>query len=323
MDSKQRKILGHKKQESILAKALISKKLFPVWIFYGPNGIGKLSIALKFAKYLLIDEIPFKSNLDLNENHNIHKLLDNLIHPDFFLLDTINISIDDIRILIGKIYKTPIISKRRVIIINNLENLNKSIYNSLLKILEEPPKNTIFILICNNIGMIPVTLLSRSYKLRFFPLTPIEIETILKMYGNEDNKTLAKISNGSVSNALFLKDNDGVQLYNSIINVLNQDYKSSNQLVAKIIENNFYENFNIVKQLIIQAFYFYIINITGIEKVNIFQNKKINSIKHEIGKVLYIISLLNSGDSFMLDKKAIIAEAFELFFERSSYESRY
>lgn len=320
MDLKQKKIFGHQKQEKILSQIISCQKVFPVWIFWGANGIGKSSIARKFAKCLLVNSCSNPSNLDLNENHPIHKEIDNLIHPDFFILDMPSVSVEDIRNLTKKIRKKPVKSQRRVIIIDRAEKLNKNICNALLKILEEPPTDTVFILICSNLGTIPTTLLSRAYKLHFLPLNQNEMEAVLNLYDIKDSKTLAKISGGSVGDALFLNDNNGVQLYNDILNCLAQDYENSNKLVSKIMENRLAENFSIVKQLIIQCLQTYIESISGLIPNPIFQQIAVKSVKREVEKVFKIISLLNHGESLALDPNGMIAEAFELFFERSSYE---
>ena len=126
--TKQRKIIGHRKQLNALAKSINSDKIFPVWIFCGPNGIGKTSIAYKFAKCLFSDAESVNENLDLTDEHKIHNLVENKIHPDFFSMDNASPSIDDVRNLMDKIKKTPTLSKRRVIIIENAENFNKIDY---------------------------------------------------------------------------------------------------------------------------------------------------------------------------------------------------
>lgn len=321
MELKQRKIFGHRKQEEILAKAIASGKVFPVWFFHGEDGIGKESIAIKFAKCLLCDNFSPQSNLDLDDNHEIHSKVDNRVHPDFFMLDMPSISIDSLRSVIGKIRMTPTISKRRVVIISNAETLSKNVSNALLKILEEPPRDTIFILLCANFGTIPITLLSRAYKLRFNPLDESTMESVLRLYDVEDPKTLAKISEGSVGTALKMNESNGVQLYYEILRVLASDYSAATDFVASIIDKHLVDSFYILKKLIIQAMKTYIDNITGLKQDEIFHAMCVKSIPREIDKVMEIISLLNQGEILQLDKNAMIAEAFELFFERSKYES--
>ncbi|MBE6446966.1 MAG: AAA family ATPase [Alphaproteobacteria bacterium] len=323
MEVKQRKIFGHGKQEETLAKTITSGKIFPVWIFYGKDGIGKESIAVKFAKCLLIDKFTAQQGLDLDDDHLIHSQVDHRIHPDFFMLDMPSISVDTLRSSMNKIRMTPTVARRRVVIISNAEALNKNACNALLKILEEPPRDAIFILLCSNLGPIPITLLSRAYKLQFHPLDETILEMILRLHEVEDPHVLAKISEGSVGTALRIHDLNGTKLYRDILRILPSDYLSANEFLASVIENQSDESFFVLKKLIIQALKTYIDHITGINEEEIFETIHVNSISNEIEKVNSIISLLNEGEILQLDKNAMIAEAFELFFERSRYESGY
>ena len=318
MSSKQRKIIGHSKQVKIIAKSINSNKIFPVWIFWGADGIGKTSIAYKFAKCLLADLDSVNENLDLPEDNKIHNWVDNKTHPDFFVMDSTSPSIDDARVLMEKLRKTPSLSKRRVTIIENADKLNKNIYNSLLKILEEPPRDTVFILICSNIGSLPITLLSRAIKLKFNPLSHSEVILALNLFDIENPEILASISEGSIGNALYLYENDGINLYQHLLKAFSSDYQTSHKAVRYIIENKLCDNFGLIKQLIIRVLKEYIDTITEI-KINDYFSQSIGkvSIDHETEKVLQIISNLNREELLMLDKNGMIAEVFETFYEMS------
>ena len=316
MSSKQRKIIGHSKQVGLIAKSINSNKIFPVWIFWGADGIGKTSIAYKFAKCLLADLDSVNENLDLPEDNKIHNWVDNKTHPDFFVMDSTSPSIDDARALMGKLRKSPSLSKRRVVIIENADKFNKNVYNSLLKILEEPPRDTVFILICSNIGGLPITLLSRAIKLKFNPLSHSEVILALNLFDVENPEILASISEGSIGNALYLYENDGINLYQHLLKAFSSDYQTSHKAVRYIIENKLCDNFGLIKQLIIRVLKEYINTITEI-KVNDYFSQSIGkvSIDHETEKVLQIISNLNRGELLMLDKNGMIAEVFETFYE--------
>jgi len=318
MSFKQRKIIGHRKQIGVIAKSINSDKVFPVWIFWGTDGIGKTSVAYKFAKCLLSDLNSINESLDIPDDSKIHNLVDNKTHPDFFVLDSISPSIDEVRILMGKVRKTPSLSRRRVVIIKNADKLNKNIYNSLLKILEEPPRDTVFILICSTIGNLPITLQSRAIKLKFNPLSNSEIVLALSLFDVENAEILASISDGSIGDALYLYENNGVDLYQHLLRAFSSDYQTSHKTVKYIIENKLCDNFGLIKQLIIRVLKEYIDTITEI-KVNDYFLQSIGrvSIDHETEKVLQIISNLNRGEILMLDKNGMIAEVFETFYEMS------
>lgn len=323
MKFKQRKIIGHRKQIDVIARSINSAKIFPVWIFWGTNGIGKTSVAYKFAKCLLADLDSVNENLDLADDSKIHNLVDNNTHPDFFVLDSSSPSLDEVRILMGKVRKTPSLSRRRVVIIENADKLNKNIYNSLLKILEEPPRDTIFILICSTIGNLPITLQSRAIKLKFNPLSNSEVVLALSLFDIENTEILASISDGSIGDALYLYENNGIDLYQHLLKAFSSDYQTSHKTVRYIIENKLCDNFGLIKQLIIRVLKEYIDTLTEI-KINDCFSQYIGkvSVDHEAEKALQIISNLNRGENLLLDKNGMIAEVFETFYETSEMQVR-
>ena len=304
-------IVGHRKQVSVLAQAIKSGKMFPVWMFFGPKGIGKFTVAKLFARYLLNDVIPAGDVLCTNDD--LGQSID--VHPDFFV--STDSSMDDIRNLLNQVEKTPSVSKRRVVIIDNAENLNKNSCNALLKTLEEPPRDAVFILVGVNMGWIPITLLSRAMKLYFSPLQENEVEEVLSSSGISDSRSLAKIADGSVGNALYINENGGVDLYNNILQGFASSYEDSHKVVKDIISNDMSQNFKLIKGLLIRAMKTYIDSITQVNVHEAFA-KFINqvSVDAEIEKVLRIISDLNLGEKLLLDKNGMIAGVFEVFFER-------
>ncbi|MDR0678010.1 MAG: AAA family ATPase, partial [Holosporaceae bacterium] len=248
-------VLGHEKEKSMLYEAIIHNKVFPTWIFHGPFGVGKASIANEFAKCLLAGITPQSSTLDIPRENPIHKMVDLRIHPDFFVLEQSNesISIDDVRKLLLKIRKSPSMSQRRVLILENSSNLNRNIHNSLLKILEEPPKNTVIIMICNNIGIIPKTLLSRTAKIHFGSLNKSLVKQILDNMGIANSKDLSRLSEGSVGYALRLNNSNGIEIYNNILNGFSFGGNSYKKTLKWIIDNKLCDdNFEIIKTSILR-----------------------------------------------------------------------
>ncbi|MBR1734264.1 MAG: hypothetical protein IJ730_02270 [Alphaproteobacteria bacterium] len=309
------KILGHNKIEKELAHAIISEKIFPTWIFSGPFGVGKYSMAIKFAKCLLSGIKPESDfSLDIPENNKVHKLIDSRIHPDFFILEQSedNISINDTRELMQRIYKMPTMSKWRVIIIENASRLNKNIYNSFLKILEEPPENTVIIMICQSTGNIPKTLLSRANRVFFSALTNEQVESVLIDMKIKNAQELSKISNGSIGYALYLNDHKGIDIFNKLLDAFSTYNKKSLQY---ILENNLNGNFRIIKESLLTILKMYIEQITQVSNNQIFKKTVTCSIESELKKIMEIISMLNKSESLMLDKQVVLAYSFEKFFD--------
>ncbi len=310
------RILGHEAIEKELAASISSGRIFPTWIFCGPYGVGKSSVARSFAKCLLADKVG--SNC-LEINDPVNKLVDARTHPDFFILEQTseNVSIDEIRELMGKIRKKPSLSKRRVVLIENTSYFNKNIYNSMLKILEEPPENTVIIMICQNLGYIPRTLLSRAAKINFNPLSDADVEAVLQQAGISNTKDLTKLADGSPGYAVYLNDHDGVNAFKAILSVL--ESTDGKRKLDKLINDS--EMFRMLKDLLIKLFGLYVETLTNTideikyaSEVAIFRkmiDRKRPDVNAEAQKALDAISLLNKAESLMLDKPATLMCAFD------------
>ena len=324
-------IIGHEKIENELARSIISGKVFPTWVFSGPFGVGKAGIAKKFAKCLLSGFKPQLNNLNLSpsplyipEDDPIHRLVDLRTHPDLFILEQTeeSISINATRELMQKIRKKPTMSEWRVVIIENASNLNKNIYNSMLKILEEPPKNTVIIMICQNTGNIPKTLLSRASKVVFNPLKDHQVETVLRkmqVIPESEVTKIAAISNGSVGYALYLSKHNGLEIFEKLEKAF---YENDKKSIQYLIDSNLANNFRIIKESLFKIFQTYIREISGINnnkssntEENTFRIPKNIDAEKEIKKIFEIIAIINRTESLMLDKTVVLAYAFEKFFD--------
>jgi DNA polymerase III delta prime subunit len=323
-------ILGHEKIEKTLAGAIASGRVFPTWIFYGPFGVGKSSVAHKFAKRLLSGKVLSADSLDIDPQDQIHHLVDTRTHPDLFELDqrmNESISIDDTRALLQKIWRTPTISERRVAIIENTSAMNKNIYNSMLKTLEEPPERAVIIMICQNIGAIPKTLLSRAIKINFRPIKTELVKRALDNLGVENAGELAKISHGSVGYALRMKERGGLEIFNKLLEAFNCSLGKDNykKVLQYVIDNNLADDFIIIKEsltIILKMYVDALIGVATNDDARIFRAilaAKKADVDGEIKKVSEIISMINKTESFMLDKNAVLVYAFEKFFNNIQF----
>ena len=131
----------------------------------------------------------------INPDNKSYKLLINGSNPNILLVDTLsekkNIDINQIRELINNLNKSSFNNKERFIIIDNIETLNISSINALLKVLEEPPSNTYFILINNDKFILP-TLKSRCINFKVFLTHQDSIFVATKLLGNELYDTINK-----------------------------------------------------------------------------------------------------------------------------------
>ena len=179
--------LGNQKILEQLNTLSKNDKLNTTLLFHGSFGIGKATLAFRYTNYILCQEsenfLKFKIN-----NNQITNQIKNLTHPNLIYISNYDendqskeIKIEEIRGLKKKIMSKTINGAYRVVIIDSIDSLNKSSCNALLKILEEPPQKTIFILICHNINYIPDTILSRSIKFNFKDMNILNTNAILDL----------------------------------------------------------------------------------------------------------------------------------------------
>lgn len=207
------KIIGNNKIKNELIKAFSTNSIAHSYIFSGQYGIGKKQIAIEFAKMILClnkDNAPCgecKSCLELENDNNPDF---NIIKPDG------KIKIDQIRQMLEKVYEKPIISDKKVYIIDDAETMTVEAQNCLLKTLEEPPEYIVIILITSNESNLINTIKSRCLKLTFNPLENSEIKQYLEKNLDFQNvsETLLEIFEGSIGKALKVKEKQ--ELYNNI-----------------------------------------------------------------------------------------------------------
>jgi len=175
-------ILGQNEAITILSGYLEKDKIPNSFLFYGPEGTGKLKTALKFANALTgQDNLSFSSDLILIDKE------ESLI------------KIEEIQELIRILGLKPDRSLRKVCIINNADKMTKESFNCLLKTLEEPPPFTHIILITSRPNDIPSTIYSRCIKIKFNRLSFETLKIIIKNTDVEQDKIeeLVKLADGS------------------------------------------------------------------------------------------------------------------------------
>jgi len=171
--------------KKILSSSLKTEKLPSSYLFCGPPGVGKFTTALYFASEILKDKkrVIKGTHPDLAivfpefEEYEKNEIMDLRRNKEYFTIRQKKgaISIDTIRKLQDYVYITPMENKWRIVVIAQAERITKQGLNALLKILEEPPENVIFILITTEKHILPDTIISRSRIIKFDPLS-IELQ---------------------------------------------------------------------------------------------------------------------------------------------------
>ena len=185
-------IVGQARAIERFASAWESHKLHHAWLLAGPKGIGKASFARAAARRVLAETAgpPFElPAIETDDRHPIVKLVEAGSHPDFRWLKRVvnektgnlarSISVDQVRELGEFMALTPALSPWRVAVIDTADDLETSGANALLKILEEPPANTLFFLVSNAPGRLLPTIRSRCRRLDFQALDDDAMASIL------------------------------------------------------------------------------------------------------------------------------------------------
>lgn len=176
---------GFEATKNILEKQLNSGKLVQAYLFCGPEGIGKKTLALELAKKILKTE-------------NLSN------HPDFQMLaEQGEISVERVRQFIGALNYKPFLAEKKVAIIDSAQNLNSQSGNALLKTLEEPSSSTILILVASSSRLLP-TIVSRCQVFRLNSFSTAQLEKFAATQGLKTDQEILALSAGSIARLLGL-----------------------------------------------------------------------------------------------------------------------
>ena len=205
-------VVGQKVIVKTLMNAIKNNKITHAYIFAGPRGTGKTSIAKIFAKTINCENL---NNLVPCDKCNSCIQFNNKQTVDIIEIDAAsNNGVDEIREIKNKVNLVPSNGKYKVYIIDEVHMLTTAAFNAMLKTLEEPPKNVIFILATTEPHKIPLTILSRCQRFDFKRLSNNEIVKRLNQIVEEENiqiseealKLIAEISNGGMRDSIGLLD---------------------------------------------------------------------------------------------------------------------
>ena len=268
-------IIGNKKAKEILLKSLRNKTILHSYMFIGNEGIGKKLIAEQFAKMILCEDYDTANSKECGKCKSCIEFEGENNNPDYKYIepDGRTLKIEQIREMQNKIIEKPIISHKKVYLINDADLMTKEAQNCLLKTLEEPPEYIVIILIVNNESKMLTTIKSRCMKLQFQKISDNEIENYLKNNFSMENvsRNILKLCDGSIGKCIQVKEKNDE--YNKVENIMKN---MNNTLTAMLKQSEImYKN----KDNIMDYLEYMNVMLYNFAKENVNNLKYINSIK--------------------------------------------
>ncbi|CDK30328.1 DNA polymerase III subunit gamma/tau [Candidatus Babela massiliensis] len=246
-------VVGQELVIRLIKNSLYRNLVFPVYLLSGPKGSGKTTTARLFASALNCNELsnfekkPQEVSLPCNQCNSCISM-SKFAHPDFIEIDAAsNTGVENIRQIIETASFMPVLGKKKIYLIDEAHMLSKAAFNAFLKILEEPPTGTVFMLATTDVNKIISTVQSRCFQLFFSIIQDQDIVNHLSFICTEENisfdiealNLIANQSQGSLRDAINLLEK--VRLNSEKV-----DKESILETLGFLNENNLFEILNTV-----------------------------------------------------------------------------
>ena len=220
------RVIGQDAAIASFLDAAEAGRLHHGWLLTGPRGTGKATLAWAIARWLIAGGDT--AGLAVPPDHPVSRRLLALSEPRLHLVRRgtddktgrlrAEITVDDIRRLLSFFHMSAAEGGRRVAIIDAADDMNPAAANAVLKMLEEPPKDAVLLLVAHQPARLLPTIRSRCRELRLSPLSPDDMQAALAPLDVAgDPARLATLAGGSVGEALRLSGQDGLQRYEEIV----------------------------------------------------------------------------------------------------------
>ena len=290
------KVFGQDYIVNTIKNAIINNRVSHAYLFSGPRGTGKTTIAKLIAKAVNCSSLVDGNPCDECDSC---KLFNSKMNPDIIEIDAAsNNGVDEIRAIRDKVSLMPTVSKYKVYIIDEVHMLSISAFNALLKTLEEPPSHVIFILATTEFYRIPETIISRCQCYDFERISVVDIVDCLRNISNKEKIDVSDEVLGLIANHC----NGGLRDSISLLDKLSS-------CSDKIDKNLFYDVVGLVNEGIVKDL---IVNICNGDINKVFSDvemleKNGKSVEMLVEQMLnYLKNAIVSGDDFVDKSKLMI-----------------
>jgi DNA polymerase III subunit delta' len=235
-------LFGHAQAEAALLAAYRSARMPHGFLLAGPKGIGKATLAYRMARFVFAHpdpserEVQSASSLEIEPEHPVARRIAAQAQPDLLVIErTVNergvlhkqIAVEDIRRTVPFFGSTAGEGGWRIAIVDAVDDLNRSGANALLKVLEEPPKRGLILLVSHSAARVPPTLRSRCRILTLRPLDESDVAAAAAVAtgvsaDDPDIAAAAAAADGSVARALAFLDEGALALRQQALDLLDR-----------------------------------------------------------------------------------------------------
>ncbi len=240
-------LVGHPAAEATLRRLFDAGRLPHAVLLSGPRGIGKATLAFRFARFVLAHGTgeagppslfgEADAGLGIAPESGVFRRVASGGHADLLTVERAydprrrrlrnEIIVDDAREIAGFLRLTPAEGGWRIVVVDGADEMNRNAGNALLKILEEPPPRALLLLVAHSPGRLLPTIRSRCRRLPLAPLPPATIRELLRRYRPDlpdaEAAALTRMAAGSIGRALALAAAGGVELHDRVVKLLTRE----------------------------------------------------------------------------------------------------
>jgi DNA polymerase-3 subunit delta' len=246
-------LIGHFAAEKQILDAWTSGRMHHAWLLTGMAGIGKATLAFRTARFILINPDPEAASgatgLAVPQNHPAAVKIAHGTHPNVLHVQRewdltskkfkSALGVDAVRRIIPFLGTTAGEGDWRFVIVDPADDMNRNAANALLKMLEEPPRQSMFFLICAAPGRLPPTIRSRCRTLHCSALTQESLSQIADQFVSgfdmrDDRSTILSLAGGSARRLIRLAGDDGHRMYNLLIEAFDNPNPATIAVVADV-----------------------------------------------------------------------------------------